>query len=261
MSKKDQPKAGIYGWIFIWVIKLGTAPLFKKDWRNRQNMPRRGPVIIAVNHVSHIDTVLVARMVWDSGRLPRFMAKSTIFDVPAVGFFMRATDQIPVYRNSTAAASSLDDAAASLRRGESVIIYPEGTTTKDPQRWPMHAKTGMARLILQMPEVPVVPVAQWGAQPREKNVKRRRATISAIIGEPLDMSHWAGAAPTADNLDAISDEIMSVIRRNLGELRGQTPPAEVFRLPGMTSPGMTSQDMTSRGGTLGSNPAQETSDR
>ncbi|SDI95908.1 1-acyl-sn-glycerol-3-phosphate acyltransferases [Frankineae bacterium MT45] len=225
----DEPRAGFVGRIAIAILRVINAVVFRHRWQNLQNMPARGPVIVAVNHVSHIDTLLVARLIWDSGRLPRFMAKRSLWDVPVLGFIMRKTQQIPVTRYSTDAANSLNAAVDALHRGEVVVIYPEGTTTKDPQQWPMYPKTGLARLSLLEPDVPVVPISQWGAQPRKPGEPRRRRTVVADIGTPLDMAHWQGMAPNAETLERIGAEVMGVVRAGVGRLRNETPPALPFR--------------------------------
>jgi 1-acyl-sn-glycerol-3-phosphate acyltransferase len=164
VARLHRPKAGF--WIRTWVIILFpiTSALFRLRWRHLDRVPApgEGGVLIVMNHVSQLDTILMARLVWSSGRVPRFMIKAGVFDWPVVGYMMRGSGQIPVYRGTADAAQSLRDAVAALDRGEAVVIYPEGTTTKDPDNWPMQAKTGIARLVLLSPDTPVVPVGQWG---------------------------------------------------------------------------------------------------
>ncbi|SOD70507.1 1-acyl-sn-glycerol-3-phosphate acyltransferase [Jatrophihabitans sp. GAS493] len=229
MSHRDDPRAGFVGRIAVAILRVINAVVFRHRWRNLQNMPPRGPVIVAVNHLSHIDTVVIARLVWDAGRIPRFMAKSSLWNVPVLGFIMRKTKQIPVTRHSTDAANSLGAAVAALQQGEVVVIYPEGTTTKDPQQWPMYPKTGLARLSLLEPDVPVVPISQWGAQPRRAGERRRRRTVVVDIGEPLNMARWRAATADAETLERIGIEVMSAVSKGVGRLRNETPPAKPFR--------------------------------
>jgi 1-acyl-sn-glycerol-3-phosphate acyltransferase len=119
------------------------------------------------------------------------------------------------------------------------VIYPEGTITKDPQMWPMRARTGVARLAL-MTGAPVIPVAQWGAQDilgRDRRVRllpRRR--IRFLAGPPVDLSPWqasraAGATNSevdADTLRAVTDAIMARIAEQLVEFRREPPPAQIW---------------------------------
>jgi 1-acyl-sn-glycerol-3-phosphate acyltransferase len=233
MSRLHKPKAGF--WIRTWVSILYPIDglLFRIRWRNLERVPgpAKGGVVIAINHVSQIDTVLMARLVWQSGRVPRFMIKAGVFGWPIVGGMMKGAGQIPVHRGTTDAAKSLRDAVSALERGEAVVIYPEGTTTKDPANWPMQAKTGIARLVLLSPDTPIVPIGQWGPHRvggfSLKRLGRRRPSL-ASVGEPLDMSRFRGKEPTAEILREITDEIMGAIRAEVAALRGEPAPAEFF---------------------------------
>ena len=233
MSRLHKPKAGF--WIRLCVVILYPLDglLFKIRWRHLDRVPGpdRGGVIIAVNHISQIDTVLMARFVWQCGRIPRFMIKAGVFGWPVIGRIMRGAGQIPVHRGTTDAAKSLHEAVEALERGEAIIIYPEGTTTKDPANWPMQAKTGIARLVLLSPDTPVVPVGQWGAHKTggfsPKRLGRRRTSL-ASVGHPLDLTRFRGKEPSQATLREITDEIMSAVREEVAELRGERPPAEFF---------------------------------
>jgi 1-acyl-sn-glycerol-3-phosphate acyltransferase len=234
VSRQYKPKAGF--WIRLCVVILYPLDslLFRIRWHHLERMvpPSEGGVIIVLNHVSHIDTVVMARFVWQTGRIPRFMIKAGLFDKPLLGRIMTGAGQIPVHRGTTDAANSLRDAVAALEHGEAIVIYPEGTTTKDPAAWPMESKTGVARLVLLSPDTPVLPVGQWGAQKRrglsfERFFKRR--TAEASIGERLDLSRFRGAEPTSQTLHEITDTIMSAVRTEVAGLRGEPAPSEFFK--------------------------------
>ena len=99
----------------------------------------------------------------------------------------------------------------------------------------MLAKTGIARLVLLCPDVPVVPIGQWGPHKMGGfNPKRlgRRRTSWASVGAPLDLSRYRGKEPTAETLREITDEIMSAVREQVAELRGEPAPAEFYVAPG-----------------------------
>jgi 1-acyl-sn-glycerol-3-phosphate acyltransferase len=175
----------------------------------------------------------LARFIVDSGRLPRFLAKQSIFDVPVVGRAMTEMGQIPVDRGTAAAADSLAAAVDALRKGHIVVMHPEGTVTRDPQWWPMSARTGAARLALLAPDVPVVPVGQWGVQEmvdlyhkKVRLIPRKQHHI--LAGEPIDLRRFAGAAPTAETLRAMTDTMMSAVRELVAELRGEPAPTGAF---------------------------------
>lgn len=233
MSRLHRPKAGFWIRLCVAIIYPVDGLLFRIRWRHLDRMvpPAQGGVLIAINHVSQIDTVLMARFVWQSGRVPRFMIKAGVFGWPVIGKIMHGAGQIPVHRGTDDAAKSLRHAVTAFERGEAVVIYPEGTTTKDPANWPMQAKTGIARLVLLSPDTPVVPVGQWGPHRMGGfSLQRlgRKRTAEASVGEPLDLRHWRGAEPTPENLRAITDEIMAAVRTQVAILRGEMPPAEFF---------------------------------
>ncbi len=228
MPRLHKPKAGF--WIRLCVVVLYPldALLFKIRWHDLDRMPERGGVLVAVNHISQADTATMARMIWQTGRIPRFLIKSGVFRWPIVGRVMAGAGQLPVYRGSDQAADSLSAAEQALQRGECVIIYPEGTITRDPDYWPMRAKTGVARLSLACPDVPVLPIGQWGAQATLGRGGRfrpfPRKPHQASIGQPLDLSSYRGQEPTPDLLRKLTDEIMAAVTTEVERLRGERRP-------------------------------------
>jgi 1-acyl-sn-glycerol-3-phosphate acyltransferase len=236
VSRLHKPEAGFWIRFCVTILYPFDGIFFRIRWRNLQRMPPPGTgVIIVLNHVSHIDTVLMARLVWQSGRIPRFLVKNTLFDIPGIGKIMRGAKQIPVFRGTDDASKSLREAVVALERGEAIVIYAEGTITKDPDQWPMQAKTGVARLVLLSPGIPVVPIGQWGAQKTKHRLSwftRRR--VEASVGEPLDLSSHAGEEPSSENLRAITDEIMSAVRDEVALLRKQPAPTSFFKPIGKT---------------------------
>ena len=162
--------------------------LTKRRWHGQRAIPPTGGVIIAANHLSWVDPFTLGHFVYKAGRIPRFMAKESLFRLPVVGWICAGRDQIPVHRGERDGAAALSDAVEALRDGEAVLIYPEGTITKDPDWWPMQAKTGVARLAL-MSGAPIVPVAQWGPQEILGRSRRLhlfpRRTIAVHALEPL----------------------------------------------------------------------------
>ena len=229
MSRLHKPKAGAWIRFAVLIVYPIVSLVYRPRWRHLERIPTEGGVIIAVNHVSQMDTFVVARLTWQSGRIPRFLTKNTLFDQPVIGTIMRGCRQIPVYRGTSDAAKSLHDAVAALEAGEAIVIYPEGTTTKDPAQWPMQAKTGVARLALLAPHIPIVPVGQWGAQQVSK--RRFRPPVEASVGEPLDLSRYHGIEPTGETLREITDVVMTAIRDEVATLRGETAPTAFYSKP------------------------------
>ncbi|GAA1036898.1 lysophospholipid acyltransferase family protein [Virgisporangium ochraceum] len=212
----------------VGLIKPPLTVLTRRTWSGFEHVPQTGPVIIVANHISHADTVAVAHFVYDSGRWPQFMIKSSVFKVPVVGYLMTKWTQIPVQRGSADAARALEASLKVLEEGGSVVIYPEGTTTKEPDLWPMRGKTGAARLALAT-GAPVIPLVTWGAQdifdPRTKKKRiRPRMPVTLVAGPPVDLSKWAGQAPTSQVLNEMTTEIMNRLREMISEVRGEPAP-------------------------------------
>src|SRR5437764_13168945 len=213
------------GWRFVWlVLYYPVSGLVKVRYRHIERIPQQGPMIIVTNHVSHIDPFLVAKFVLDAARVPRFLAKESIFDVPAVGWGMRVMGHIPVKRGTVDARQSLAAAVSALENGGVIVLHPEGTVTRDPDGWPMVGKTGAARLATLVPDVPVIPIAQWGVQDqfdlykkRIKLIPRPRHTISG--GEPVDLSAFRGREPTPAVLREATEVIMRRLRDDVAALR------------------------------------------
>lgn len=225
-------KIGFWYRLAIVIVKPVLVVFTKRDWRGREHVPREGGVIIAANHISWADPLTLAHFLYDSGRLPRFLAKSEVFQVPFIGRVVRGAGQIPVLRRTTDAAQALEAAVEAVHRGECVVIYPEGTVTRDPDLWPMASKTGIARLALTT-GAPVVPLAQWGAQEVLAYHSKRvhllpRKTVRMLAGPPVDLSAYAGKPLTAEVLRAATDAIMAPVREQVGILREQTPPEHVY---------------------------------
>jgi 1-acyl-sn-glycerol-3-phosphate acyltransferase len=210
------------------VIKPPLNLFTRKEWRGTEHVPATGGVIFAVNHISETDPLVIAHYVYNAGRNPQFLAKESLFRVPVLGPVMRATEQVPVRRGSADAARSLDTAAQALRDGASIIIYPEGTTSRQPAHWPMRGKTGLARLALAT-GVPVVPIAQWGAQRLLDPITHRwrlrpRTAVTVVAGPPVDLSRWAGTEPTGPVLQEVTDAVMARLAEMLAAIRGEPAP-------------------------------------
>ncbi|MFI7098284.1 lysophospholipid acyltransferase family protein [Streptomyces sp. NPDC050161] len=216
------------------ICKPPLLVLFKRDWHGMENIPADGGFITAVNHNSYLDPLSYAHYQYNTGRVPRFLAKAGLFRSGFVGLMMRGTGQIPVYRETTDAATAFRAAVAAIEKGECVAFYPEGTLTRDPAMWPMQGKTGAARVAL-LTKAPVIPVAQWGANdvmpPYAKEKKLRllpRKTLRVQAGPPVDLSAYYGKEPTAEVLREVTDVIMAAITVQLAEVRGEDAPAEPY---------------------------------
>ncbi|MGH3736929.1 MAG: lysophospholipid acyltransferase family protein [Micromonosporaceae bacterium] len=225
---------------WLWFVRLTLYPavkgLFRLEFRGAENIPASGGAIVALNHVSYADFgTSVNYLYGNAARIPRFMVKSGVFKTFFVGRLLTDCKQIPVDRGAATAAESLKAAVAATEAGELVTIYPEGTVTRDPDWWPMAAKTGVARLALAT-DVPVIPVAVWGAQYAVDKYNKKyslfpRKTVTYQAGPPVDLSPYRGKPQSAELLREVTDVIMRAVREQLADVRGETPPEEFYRRP------------------------------
>lgn len=213
----------------------------KISWRGTENFPATGGFVVAANHLTEIDPITVAYPVYKSGIMPRFLAKESLFRVPVLGRLLTHIGMVPVYRGTARAKDSLEAAFVELNDGGAILVYPEGTVTRDPRMWPMRAHTGAARLSLQG-QVPVVPMAHWGDQNvlyRDPQGKRTfnlfpPKKVRVLIGEPLQPQDLMRPGqhttdhPTADDLNYATTVIMDRITSLLSELRGEQAPSDRF---------------------------------
>jgi 1-acyl-sn-glycerol-3-phosphate acyltransferase len=216
------------------IIKPTLFATTKREWlEGAENFPDDGGFVIALNHLSHLDPITAALFVYDHGRIPRYLAKSGLFNNKVLGFYLRSAGQIPVHRESAGAIGAYDAAVAAVRRGECVIIYPEATITRDPDLWPMRGKSGAARIALET-GCPVVPVGQWGAQEILPPYTKKphlfpRKKITARVGPPVDLSDLAAVEPrTSAVINEATDRIMAAITHQVELVRGAQAPEERY---------------------------------
>jgi 1-acyl-sn-glycerol-3-phosphate acyltransferase len=202
----------------------------RRRWSGAERLPLDTGSIVVVNHVSNLDWGPVAHYLWDNGVAARFMAKDSLFHVPVVGPLLRGIEAIPVLRGTAAGARSLDAAEAAVRAGECVVVFPEGTLTRDPDLWPMRGKTGAARLAFAT-GAPVVPLAQWGAhqmlgQGHKLPRLLPRKSVTLVAGPPVDLDGLDGS--TVEQAREATTRITRALTDLLAEVRGQTPPDGVW---------------------------------
>ncbi|MBQ1076020.1 1-acyl-sn-glycerol-3-phosphate acyltransferase [Micromonospora sp. C31] len=193
---------------------------------------RRGPLILAANHISPFDPVVLAAACRARGVSPRIMATGGLFRTPVIGTAMRRAGHLRVDRGTAAVGRALDDAATAVSGGSVILVYPEGRIGLDPDMWPERGKTGTARLALTC-GAPVIPVAQWGCHevvpyraPKGllAGVARalvRRPVVRVHFGDPVDLTDLTPAAPGAA-LRA-TDRIIGAITDSLVPLRPDEP--------------------------------------
>lgn len=184
------------------------------------------------NHASNLDALTFAHYLFNSGRPGRILAKHSLWKIPVLKWLLNGTQMIPVKRGSAQARESLVIAQERLAQGYCVAVFPEGTHTRDPNGWPMQARTGVARMALES-KAPVIPIAQWGATeiwPRgtalPKPLPRKVTQVRA--GEPVDLSDLYDRQLDGKVLREATDRIMWAITHMIEEMRGETAPPEFY---------------------------------
>jgi 1-acyl-sn-glycerol-3-phosphate acyltransferase len=154
------------------------------DIQGAENIPRSGGAIVASNHISYLDFIIVGAAGLPSKRLTRFMAKQEIFHHWAAGPLMRGMRHISVDRS--AGAASFNTALRALKDGEVVGVFPEATISRSFTV--KQLKNGAARMALDA-RVPLIPVAVWGGHriwtKGRKPTLTRHVHVSVRVGEPI----------------------------------------------------------------------------
>lgn len=229
IPKRLPKRARIWIGVAAWTLRPVANILMRKQWLGLEKLPKGQGFIMCPTHCTEIDPIVVGHMLYNQDIMPHFMAKDGLFRTPLVGTVLRGARQIPVQRAGSTAGKSLELARAVLDEGGAIIVYPEGTLTRDPDLWPMRGHTGAARLAL-MTGAPVVPVAHWGAQEAFPRYAKRvhifpRKTVRVLVGDPVDLSRFKDAPLDRATLDAATTVILDDMTALLAQLRGEEPPA------------------------------------
>ncbi|HET6874740.1 MAG TPA: lysophospholipid acyltransferase family protein [Acidimicrobiales bacterium] len=205
--------------VAYWLLKLVLTPILRFFYRVRvegaENVPRRGPVILAGNHISFSDSIFLPLVL---RRRVTFVAKAEYFDDPKTAWFFRAVGQIPIRRTGgPASLRALETAKGVLADGGVFGIYPEGTRSPDGRLYRGH--TGVARLALEC-QVPVVAVAMVGTREIQAIGQVRPKLFMPVtvrFSKPLTFDHLYDRASDPRVLRQATDEIMFALREMSGQ--------------------------------------------
>lgn len=223
-------------WIKLCEILLYplTALLGRRRYAGSARIPQTGAALLVANHISHTDPIFDVVMVRKTGRIPHVLAKASLWKIPVVGRVLTGTGQIPVERGNGAGQKALEPATTVLDAGNVVLIYPEGTVTKDPEGWPMRPRPGVAALALSG-DFPVIPIAHWGSHEVYSSYSKGRKfkplprkNVHVVAGEPIDLSAWRGKPIDNRAIRDVSYLIMERIRDMVAVLRDEQAPTEFF---------------------------------
>ncbi|GGM28490.1 lysophospholipid acyltransferase family protein [Dactylosporangium sucinum] len=206
------------------VGKMTVAPLTRLLWRPRiiglDNIPKTGPAILASNHQSVIDSVMMGAI---TPRNVYFLAKNQYFEGPGLkGTMMRhimyGLNQIPVDRSGgRASLMALDAALPVLRAGHVLGIFPEGTRSVDGRLY--RGRPGVAKLALDAP-APIIPIGLLGfdkVQPVGASMPKLGPSVEVRVGEPLDLSQWRGGEVDSRGLREVTLKLMNAIQQLTGQ--------------------------------------------
>lgn len=203
---------------FLWTVLRPLAvllvrPAFRVKVVGRKNIPRKGAAILASNHLSALDHVVLPmatrRPIVNISKVEHFQSSRL------KAWFFRKISIIPVQRGKGDTAA-MDAARKALGEGRLFCIYPEGTRSRDGKLHKGH--TGVARLALEM-RVPVIPCGMIGTyEAKPKGGKTRYFTkTAAIIGPPLHFDQYWGMHGDKEVCRKVTDEIMHAIARVSGQ--------------------------------------------
>lgn len=207
-----------------WVFKVVLTPLMTLAFRPRiegvRNVPRTGPALLACNHTSYLDWLLLPLVV--RFRRISFLAKLEYFTRgglkgKAQAYFFTATGQVPIDRaGASASQGALRTAARLLREGRLVGVFPEGTRTRDGRL--NRGRTGVARMAAEtgVPVIPCATVGTFEVCPPGARLPRPRK-IEVRFGEPMPPVCAPGETPSAERLREWTDELMKVIQGLSGQ--------------------------------------------
>jgi 1-acyl-sn-glycerol-3-phosphate acyltransferase len=207
--------------VAYWVLKGILSPIFFVLWKikveGRENIPKKGPAVLAANHQSFCDSFFIPLVVT---RRVTFLAKAEYFDAKKTAWFFRAAGQIPIHRGGGSASErALETARADVLRKDRILcLYPEGTRTVDA--YVHKGRTGVTRLSREC-GVPIIPVGVVGTvdvQPVNSNFMRPFKRVTIRFGKPMEMAPPANPDDPLEGHDqtecrAFTDALMHEIAR------------------------------------------------
>lgn len=216
------PRTPSYGFLRMFVSPF-LRPLLNAKMNGLHHIPRNGAVILAANHLSHVDPIFV---IASARRTTHYLAKDGHFKNSVMRFAMRATGQIETKRDK-GGEGALSSAADVLDSGQALGIFPEGTRSKRSESpYLLPGKTGVARLAASYPDAVVVPIALMGTRnmmkPQDHKLPRLWRPIALSAGQGVTWMEWLqdpnGGNTDAQQLVALSAKGEHEIRASLASL-------------------------------------------
>jgi 1-acyl-sn-glycerol-3-phosphate acyltransferase len=200
-----------------WSLARWTlGPLIQLALRIRfvgaEYIPQQGPAVLAANHRSPLDPIVLGLAAYERGRVLRFLAAAELFERPVLAWALRALGQVPLRRGARDRAA-LARAVEVLREGGLVGVFPEGRMGEGGQVLP--GRTGVARIASG--RAPIVPVGLWGTQYRWPRTgpqwgRPLRPTVAVVFGPPIDTGAIRGEGQTRMLIDRLMAEIAGLMK-------------------------------------------------
>ncbi|KAB8288690.1 acyl-phosphate glycerol 3-phosphate acyltransferase [Bifidobacterium ramosum] len=202
------------------------------------NIPETGPFITAATHVTMFDVFVPMASLFHMGRRPRYMAKAEMAHWPLIGKWFQLVGMQPVQRRSGKAKVIEETSIEILTSGRPLTVWPEGTVTRDPKKWPMSMKNGVGVIALEASrrlgaQVPLFCAVTWGAASINHWWPWPRKNVVMCYDARLDYADLLDGCDTwADGIDgvpaALADELTRRIRVRMtevmAEIRGEDAP-------------------------------------
>jgi len=189
------------------ILKALLNAFFSLEIEGTENLPKKGPFIVASNHVSHVDPVVVG-VACNTSQLA-FMAKRELFDMPIVGPWVKAVGCIPVERESGGPAS-LKKAVKKLKNGDAIGIFPEGRRSVDGSLKKPEPGIGLLAAKSGAPIVPMYVSGTAKVMPKGQKVPKPYK-IKARIGKIVDISESSGLSGRREVYEFIGEKVINAI--------------------------------------------------
>ncbi|BDR54149.1 1-acyl-sn-glycerol-3-phosphate acyltransferase [Bombiscardovia apis] len=204
-----------------------------------EQVPETGTFITAATHVTQFDVFVPMMALFHQGRRPRYMAKAEMARWPLIGRWFRWVGMQPVPRRSGQAQQIEQESIKIITSGRPLTIWPEGTVTRDPLKWPMSLKPGVGIIALKASRqlgymVPLYPCVTWGAASINHWWPWPRKNVVMCYDHAMDYSDlladvdtW-GEEPPQEAVNELCRRLRERMEVIMTEIRGIDPPAEGY---------------------------------
>ncbi len=204
-----------------------------------ENVPEDGVFITACTHVTMFDVFVPMTALFHQGRRPRYMAKAELANWPILGKWFQLVGMQPVPRRSGKAREIEEESIKILTSGRPLSVWPEGTVTRDPQKWPMSMKPGVGVIALEASrrlghQIPLFCAVVWGAASINHWWPWPKKNIVMCYDTQLDYSDllqgsesW-GELPPLESAAELARRIRVRMTQIMEEIRGEKSPAGYF---------------------------------